>query len=184
MPQMSEDPLGPDLRAELEAQARWRRDQARLEASLAPEERTIRLRFEKALFGPESPPELEDLVANRPETLLAIAQAYMDESHNAGRPTMIGHIPGSTEEATGIPILKDNPVREEDAIRYMTAAYLMIGIWMATRGHQQFIDHFSKPVTLPVVPPVPYNWERYLGRMCAAFGTDYTPPEKVTRLFS
>jgi hypothetical protein len=38
-------------------------------------------------------------------------------------------------------------------------------------------------MSLPPVPPLPYNWERNMERVCRALGTAYEPPEKVVALF-
>lgn len=63
-----------------------------------------------------------------------------------------------------------------------TAAFTLVAIWMATRGHQQFIDHFAGAVRMVPMPPVPRGWWNYKAKMFKAMGVEYTEPPRVTTL--
>lgn len=175
--------LSDDAIAMLKAQAEYVEQQRRLAASLTPSERAIRERFERALFGPEPPPEPTELIVHRPEALLAIAQAYMDEARNAGVDRVTGWLPAKGC-ASSWPATKPNPVQKEHVNQYLTAAILMVGLWMAVQGHEEFIEHFVGPVSLPPIPPLPRSWSSNMERVCDALGAAWAEPEKVTPLFA
>ena len=175
--------LSDDAIAMLKAQAAYAARVKREEASLTPSERAIRERFERALLGSEPPPELTGLIVQRPEALLAIAQAYMDEARHAGVDRVTGVIPGKGC-ASALLLTKPNPVQKEHVNQYLTAAILMVGLWMAVQGHEEFIEHFVGPVSLPPLPPLPRDWSSNMERVCDALGAAWAEPEKVTPLFA
>lgn len=160
--------LGDELRSMLLAQAAYRADQEKLEKSLTPAEKSIRARFERALFGKDGPLELCALTVTHPTTLLAMAEAYRRE----GRYKV---------HALG-------PKAKADAMRaaeepYKIMMFMLIMVWLASRGHAEAQEILAQRRRMPPPPPLPRDWWQYKPMIFAAMG-DVLPPEppKVTVL--
>lgn len=157
--------IGDDLRATL-AQARWKRDRNKLEASLTDAEKDMRARFDKYMFGPRNV-ELSGFRVSDPTCLLVFAEAYRLE----GREKV--HALGVKAKIT------DQRAAERP---YQTAMFTCIGIWMALRGHAEFVRHFEAPVRTPSIPRLPRTWRMHRERIYAGMGIEYVEPQKVVSL--
>lgn len=144
--------LSDELRAALESQAAYQREQERVEKSLTPLERKLRAKFERAMFGPPGPLELSGFNVSHPTVLLVFAEAYRRK---------------------GIELAWGKKAKEARAIKapYETATWTLIAIWMAVRGHQEFIDALSVRRTTPKIPMLPPDWHQYRAPVYAAMGT-------------
>jgi hypothetical protein len=127
---MSDDYIGPELLASLTAQAQWRKDREKLEASLTDEERDLRARFNKYMFEPITF-ELSGFHVPDPTCLLVFAEAYRLE----GQEKVWDLGPKAP--------MKDKRAAEEP---YKVAMMTCIAIWLAVMGHKEFIDHFEGTV--------------------------------------
>ena len=147
-----ESPLGPDLLAALNAQAAWKADQDRIEASLTPLEKKLRAKFEAAINGPETV-ELSEFNVNDPTTLLVFAEAYRQE---------------------GICLAYGKKLNESRAIRepYETATFTCVAIWMAVRGHEEFIELFRVRRRMPMIPLLPKDWHYYKDKVYSGMGLE------------
>jgi hypothetical protein len=158
--------IGPELLAALEAQARWRRDKEKLEASLTDAEKDMRARFDRYLFGPVTF-ELSGFHVPDPTCLLVFAEAYRLEGQE--KVWALG------SKAS----MKDKLAAEYP---YKAAMFTLIAIWLAVNGREPFVKHFSGPVRMPPIPPLPKTWHMHRERVYRGMGIEYTEPQKVVPL--
>jgi hypothetical protein len=177
--------ISEELMAMLKAQMEYREQQKKLEASLTDHEKAMRAKFEKAMSGEVGPLELCSFNVSSPITLLVFAEAYRREALRL-RAT-VPEQPTKKALAAMDPTWVEHHAKKrkdhlESATAHEFAQWTLVAIWMAARGHQQFIDHFAGRVRMPMLPLLPRDWWQYRESVYAAMGEECPTWPKVTRI--
>jgi hypothetical protein len=170
-----DSPFEPGVLDALKAQAQWRRDKERIEASLTERERRIRAKFERAM-GPDGPPELAGAYITDPTTLLVFAEAY----HREGRMRAAVEMGRCADRKR--PSKADLDRIKAAREPYEIAVHLMVMIWLAVRDHAEAEAMLAERRKMPSIPPVPKDWRQYRPSIYAAMGGVWVEPDNVVPL--
>lgn len=138
---------------------------------LTPEEKSLRDRFERALFGDDPTRVLLNLTVDHPTTLLAMAEAYRWE----GRFKRNELMSRTRQKAT----LKSQHAAE---LPYKVMMYTLIMIWLATRGHEGAKAILATTRKMPPPPPLPQNWWYYKDEVYRKMGQELDHRSNVREL--
>ncbi|MBL8353170.1 MAG: hypothetical protein JNL87_22990 [Burkholderiaceae bacterium] len=160
-----------DLIAEqMEREKAMKAQAAREEAMLSPQERDLRRRFERAIFGKDAPEYLSAIWFNNPTELLCMAEAYRREGRRLVCEASMRKPAPTAQELRAI------------AEPWERASLTLVAVWMATGGHEQFVDHFKTSVRTAPIPPLPSQWWQSREDVYKAMGEPWGEPKRLFHL--
>lgn len=178
-----ESMLSDELLNVLKAQAAYRAEQEKVEASLTPLERRLRAKFAEAMKG-ETIERMAGLNVTMPEHCIVFAQAYASEARKI-RAMVPEHTKKQIKamDPEWVERHAKNRAKLLDlAARNEVASHMCVALYLALRGHEMFVEWFKTHAIQALIPPVPKGWRAHWDSVMAQMVPGFVPAPRVSVL--